>query len=40
VKQEITASPPKVGYGAKADAPGVNLRLDPSYINEVAAKSK
>src|SRR5688572_18346171 len=32
VKQEITASPPKVGYGTKADAPGVNLRLDPSYI--------
>ena len=32
VKQEITASPPKVGYGTKADAAGVNLRLDPSYI--------
>jgi ABC-type nitrate/sulfonate/bicarbonate transport system substrate-binding protein len=32
VEQEITASAPKVGYGTKAEAPGVNLRLDPSYI--------
>jgi len=32
VKQEITASAPKVGYGTKAQAAGANLRLDPSYI--------
>jgi hypothetical protein len=32
VKQEITPSAPKVGYGTKAEASGVNLRLDPSYI--------
>nr|AUN37489.1 urea carboxylase-related ABC transporter periplasmic substrate-binding protein [uncultured bacterium] len=38
VKQEITASAPKVGYGAKSDAPGVNLRLDPSYIKLVQTK--
>jgi len=35
VKQEITASAPKVGYGTKTEAPGVNLRLDPSYIKLV-----
>lgn len=32
VKQEITASAPKIGYGPKSEAAGMNLRLDPSYI--------
>lgn len=40
VKQEIVPRPPKVGYGAKADAPGVALRFDPAYIKEAAAKMK
>ena len=40
VKQEITPSAPKVGYGTKAEAAGVNLRIDPSYIKEAAAKMK
>ena len=38
VKQEITASAPKVGYGTKAQTGDVNLRLDPSYIKEAIAK--
>jgi NitT/TauT family transport system substrate-binding protein len=32
VEQEITASAPKVGYGTKAEAAGVNLRFDPAYL--------
>jgi ABC-type nitrate/sulfonate/bicarbonate transport system substrate-binding protein len=32
VKQEIVPSAPKVGYGTKAEAGAVALRLDPSYI--------
>jgi NitT/TauT family transport system substrate-binding protein len=39
VKQEITASAPKVGYGTKTEAAGVNLRLDPSYIKMVQEKN-
>ena len=38
VKQEITPSAPKVGYGTQAQAGDVNLRLDPSYIKEATAK--
>lgn len=38
VKQEITPSAPKVGYGTKAEAGDVNLRLDPSYIKMVQEK--
>jgi hypothetical protein len=38
VKQEITPSAPKVGYGTKAEAAGVNLRFDPSYIKDVTAR--
>lgn len=38
VQQEITASAPKVGYGTKAEAAGVNLRFDPSYIKMVQDK--
>ena len=40
VKQEITPSAPRVGYGTKAEATGVNLRLDPSYIKAVEAKTR
>ncbi len=40
VKQEITPTAPKVGYGTKDKAPGVNLRFDPSYIKASEAKSK
>jgi hypothetical protein len=29
-----------VGYGTKAEAASVNLRFDPNYIKEVAAKTK
>jgi len=40
VKQEIVPSAPKVGYGSKAEAAGVNLRLDPSYIKAAEARNK
>jgi ABC-type nitrate/sulfonate/bicarbonate transport system substrate-binding protein len=40
VKHEITTRAPKVGYGTKADAKGVNLRFDPTYINLVVARKK
>jgi NitT/TauT family transport system substrate-binding protein len=32
VKQEIVPKAPAVGYGSKADAPNVALRIDPNYI--------
>lgn len=32
VGHQITEKTPVVGYGAKADAPGANLRFDPSFI--------
>jgi len=38
VKHEIVASAPKVGYGSKAEAPGVALRFDASYIGMAAQK--
>ncbi|MBI5387955.1 MAG: hypothetical protein HZA90_25105 [Verrucomicrobia bacterium] len=38
VAHQITASAPKVAYGTKADAPGANLRFDPSYLKQVQAK--
>jgi NitT/TauT family transport system substrate-binding protein len=38
VKQEIVPSAPKVGYGTKAQAGDVALRLDPSYIKLVEEK--
>jgi NitT/TauT family transport system substrate-binding protein len=37
VKQEIVPSMPKVGYGTKAEAADVNLRLDPGYIRQATA---
>jgi hypothetical protein len=40
VKQEIVPSAPKVGYGTKAEAPGMALRFDPTYIREATAKTK
>ncbi len=40
VKQEIVPSAPKVGYGTKAQAAGVNLRFDPSYIKASEAKTR
>jgi ABC-type nitrate/sulfonate/bicarbonate transport system substrate-binding protein len=40
VKQEIVPSAPKVGYGTKTEAAGVNLRLDPSYIKASEAKTR
>jgi NitT/TauT family transport system substrate-binding protein len=38
VAHDITARPPKVGYGIEAAAPDVNLRFDPTFIRQVAAK--
>jgi ABC-type nitrate/sulfonate/bicarbonate transport system substrate-binding protein len=35
VAHEITASTPRIGYGTQAQAPGVHLRFDPSYIKAV-----
>jgi ABC-type nitrate/sulfonate/bicarbonate transport system substrate-binding protein len=40
VSHEITASAPKVGYGAKADAKDAHLRFDPSYLKRVMEKQK
>lgn len=40
VKQEITPTAPKVGFGTKAEARGVNLRLDPSYIKQATTEKK
>jgi NitT/TauT family transport system substrate-binding protein len=40
VSHEITATAPKVGYGTKAEARGVALRFDPSYIKATAEKMK
>ena len=37
VQQEIVPSTPKIGYGAKSDAPRVALRFDPAHIRKVAA---
>jgi NitT/TauT family transport system substrate-binding protein len=39
VQQEIAPRAPKVGYGTKAEAPGVSLRFDPSYLQAVVAKA-
>jgi len=36
---EIVDSSPKIGYGAAAEAPDVNLRFDGSYIEKAAHKS-
>lgn len=38
VAHEITASAPRIGYGAKADAARAHLRFDPTYIKAVAAQ--
>lgn len=35
VKQELVKTAPKIGYGTAAEAPGVALRFDPSYIQMV-----
>ena len=40
VSHEITAKAPKVGYGAKSEAPDVALRFDPSFIKLVSEKAK
>jgi ABC-type nitrate/sulfonate/bicarbonate transport system substrate-binding protein len=38
VRHEVVPKAPEVGYGTKADAPGVALRFDPGYIREVQAR--
>ncbi len=38
VAHEITASAPKVGYGSKAENPGMHLRFDPTYIRAALAE--
>jgi len=35
---EIVAEEPKVGYGAKSEAPDAAFRLDPNFIKEATAK--
>jgi NitT/TauT family transport system substrate-binding protein len=40
LKQEIVPSEPKVGFGTKAEAGNVNLRLDPSYIRQATAQKE
>jgi NitT/TauT family transport system substrate-binding protein len=38
VRRGITDRPPKVGYGTKGEASGVDLRFDSSYLRAVSAK--
>lgn len=38
VSHQITEKAPMVGYGGKADAPGANLRFDPTYLRLVQEK--
>lgn len=38
VAHEITASAPRIGYGAKSEAEGAHLRFDPTYIERVASQ--
>lgn len=38
VSHQIVPGEPKIGYGNKQATPAVDLRFDPSYINELARK--
>jgi NitT/TauT family transport system substrate-binding protein len=38
VEHQIVREQPKVGFGAADKAPGVHLRMDPSYLQEYQAK--
>lgn len=38
VAKEITPKKPEIGYGTQAEAPEAQLRFDPTWIREVAAK--
>jgi hypothetical protein len=38
VEHQIVREQPKVGFGSADKAPGVHLRMDPSYLQEYQGK--